>query len=321
MDTQNKEIVENKIAECAEARNGEEKQSLPASEDEERLEIKADGKEKLIELTVVVEELRFIVYVTFVTIILLGMMLTTLFTEYFIPYAYDKIITDSFGYTNVCAFFDQPPATYVLPSIYAFALFFTYNYVLVSIFRARIAKEEGKISGISFTLLTAAYVYFGIAKTLFCTCFAVQPDQSNPSTIIVHTAPFVNLCVALSVLQVAVTWFGKKVAWNEGELNAPKWLQIASYVTVIGIIPATILKVIHQVNALSDLGIEQGISHGKGWLWNVSDGYLAGKVADVFWLLFSFLFPMIQSGYLASRGFDTHTIILQIGDNRKAKVN
>ena len=321
MDSENTEGGKNKNAELGEDKSKEEKRHGFSFKVKKRLEIKeaGTGTEKAVKLVVIVEELRFIVYLIFLTTFLLGIELTTLFSQYFIPFDYNKIMEDTFGYPNFCVFFDHPPATYILPSFYAFGLFFTYNYVLASIFRAWIAKQEGKISGIAFKLLTAVFIYFGISKLLFCTCFAVSPDQSMPSSIIVHTLPFTNLSVGLSVLQLAVTWFGVHVAWVD--LAAPKWLRIASYVTMIGIIPVTILKIINQLNAFGDLGVEHGISHGQGLLWNVTITGDFFRVIDVLWFVFAFVFPMIQSGYLTFRRFDTHAIIFYMGDNRNSRIN
>ena len=86
------------------------------------LAIKRKGDEKEIEFAVVVEFLRFLFYTWFCLIVIVGMALTYGFSTD----NYGKIIGGVFGSVNVCAYFDFPPATYVLPAMYSIQIVLIY---------------------------------------------------------------------------------------------------------------------------------------------------------------------------------------------------
>ena len=272
--------------------------------------------EKEINFEMVVEELRFTFLIFFDVIILLGIVLTKLFTAYFVPGDIGKPLYDTFGVVSICVYFDYPPATYILPTFYAVELFFMYIYAIAMIFRAWIAKEEKKIKGKEFGCFTFALVYFALSGSFFSTIFAVQPNPEIPRTISVHTLPYTNLMIALCVLQVAVTWFGVRVSWEE--LKAPMWMRIASYGLIVGGIITTTVKVLCQINALTYFG------HGSMWTVSNETANRVLKVHDFFWLTFALIFPTIQSGYLTFYDIfynkdDIHTLLISMTDNQRTE--
>lgn len=276
--------------------------------------INSVGGKREISLFVVVEMFRCIFYVWFVLLVIVGATLT----KAFVDEDYKKTVTSVFGSLNVCAYFDFPPSTYVLPTLYAIQLVLIYQYSIVSVFRAWIAKEENEISDVSFILYSCVFVYVSLSAAIFSTIFAVQPDLKNPHTVLIHTIPFTNLIVALTVLQITVTWFGVKVSWKD--LNAPKCLQWYTYFGLFGLVITSIFKVLHHGNSLGDLGDGKNqTSPERGVLVNVHDDTLKPvlQTLDVLWLVFALVDPMIQSGYLSWRKFDTHGVIFTIRDNKK----
>jgi hypothetical protein len=238
-----------------------------------------------------------------------------------------------FGSINICANFDFPPSTYVLPTLYAIALFWIYLYTLLSVFRAWIARLEDKISGTAFVLYSCAFIYFFVSAIVFSTIFAVQPDPSDPKTVLIHTLPFTNLVISLTILQIAVTWFGRDVSWkglSHRSKLTKRIYQGFAYVCLFGVIITSIFKVIHQINSLADVGNHTKDGVGLQWekvgktmgIWfNVHRSEsvkLLLKVFDKLWLLFALICPMLQSGYLTFKTTDTHLVILTIRDNRRA---
>ena len=280
------------------------------------IQIRRVGAEKEIKLFVVVEFLRLLLYAWFLLIVVVGTTLTRLCVEE----DYKKTVTSIFGALNICAMFDFPPSTYVLPSMYAVLLIFVYHYSVASIVRAWIAKEEGKMSGAAFILYSCTFIYFSLSAAIFSTIFAVQPNPNEPKTILIHTLPFTNLIIALTSLQIAVTWFGISISWMH--LNTPTYLRFGSIVCVGGLVVTSIFKVLQQINSLGDLGVgNQGVATGKGMWYNVSDDTLGvvHQVVDASWMMFAFVGPMFQSLYITCKKFDTHGVIITFGDNRKAK--
>ena len=205
--------------------------------------------------------------------------------------------------------------------MYGIQLIIIYQYLIVSLFRAWIAKEENKISRVSFIAYSCVFIYLGLSGVIFSTVFAVKPDLTTPHTMRIHTLPFTNLIIALACLQISVTWFGVRVSWTE--LNAPKWLRIGTYICLIGLIITSTIKVVHHINALSDLGDkETGVATGEGLWWSVHE-YTLKKVfqaVDACWMLFALVGPMCQSAYLGWRKFDTHGVIFIVRDNRRSNI-
>ena len=280
--------------------------------------VKKKGLEREIEISVVVEFFRFLFYLWFVMIVVVGISLTYGVTAVSMKTAgnetFYEVIEGVFGSVNICAFFDFPPATYVLPTMYAILLLLLYQYAIVSVFRAWMALEENKITQKEFLIYTYAFLYFALSAAVFSTIFAVQPDPGNPATIIIHTLPFTNLIIALTVLQIAVTWFGRSVSWkglkHKNKLTK-RSLRLCTYICLGTLILTTIFKVIHQINSLGDLK-----NHG---LWfNVHNHRALLQLIDKTWLLAALVGPMMQSGYLTFKTFDTHLIIFTVRDNRRA---
>ena len=109
------------------------------------LQIRRNGNEREINLFVVVETFRFIFYLWFLLVMIVGILLTL--TLSYEP-EYKKIIRKLFGSINVCVFFDYPPATYVLPSLYAVWPVIVFQYAILSIFRAWISCSIGSKNSI-----------------------------------------------------------------------------------------------------------------------------------------------------------------------------
>ena len=133
------------------------------------------------------------------------------------------------------------------------------------------ALEENKITQKEFVIYTYSFLYFALSAAMFSTIFAVQPDPGNPDTIMIHTLPFTNLIIALTVLQIAVTWFGRTVSWkglkHKNKLTK-RFLRLCTYICLGTLILTTILKVIHQINALADLKNPESIGTKKeNGLW------------------------------------------------------
>ena len=303
-----------------------------------------DGN-KAIGIKIVVESFRFYLYLIFVFLNIVGGILTNLKTEsYFGCNKYPELLTSIFGSLNICYIYDFPPATYVLPFIYSFVTLCAYLYAAASIFRAWVAKEENQITQTAFRIYSCAMVYVAISASLFSTIFAVPPNPGEDRwTIHIHTVPYTNLCVALAVLQIAVTWFGIRVAWEH--LKAPGWLRLCSlfYASLLQITIAS--KIILHINALSDIGpcnpgsnwkekicnatVSDGVLRyiseeseericGKGYFWDVSHptAVLWSQITEQLFRITGIACPLIQSGWFWFHRFDTHYLILWVQDNK-----
>ena len=292
-------------------------------EDAKWFKVLRKGREREIVLFIVVELFRFIFYLWFVVFFIVGLTLTHGFTPYLEEESSTKkAVTKVFGNINDSGIFGIPPWTYVLPTFYTIQVVLIFLYSILSVFRAWIAKLENKITCISFTLYSIVFGYFCLSAAMFSTIFSVQPDVNKPETLFLHTLPFTNLIISLTLLQIAVTWFGHKVSWKElrHHLKVSRLvLYWGSVAFLVGLIVSSTLKVLHQINALADLDYAKEKME-QGLLLNVhADSYKIGlEIIDKIWLIMALLCPMIQSLYLTLKGLDTHGIIITIRDNREA---
>ena len=293
--------------------------------------VKKKGVERELEVSVVVEFFRFLVYLWFFIIVIVGMSLTHGITAKQMEAAgknetYGDVIEKLFGSVNVCAFFDFPPSTYILPTMYAILLLLLYQYAIVSVFRAWIALLEDKIARYKFILYCGAFVYFAISAAIFSTIFAVQPNPKDVTSILVHTLPFTNLIIAICVLQSAVTWFGRNVAWRglQHRWCTTRWWHFCRYMCLALLIFFSIFKVSHHIIAIANIVSSSqhtlGQKTGNGVLFDVHDPdvkpYL--EVLDKLWLFAALVAPAMQSGYFTFKNFHTHLVIVTFRDNRRA---
>ena len=276
-----------------------------------RVKVVKLGHERSIRLLLVVENFRLAFYLTFLFVIFLGIILTISFVEV----DYKAGIVKVFGVVNICVYFDYPPSTYILPSIYSLGTLFIHSYGIVSIFRVWVAMEEGKVSKASFIGYVIGFVYVLLSVVFFITVFAVQPHEENLAvTWRIHSAPYTNLVVAVWVLAVLITWFGDKVAWKD--LGIPRALFIINWVMVACQSITVPAHIIYHLNCLGD------VDNGLWW-----DPSTAPKTTIVFqvlsyvFLATTVLWPTLQSAYLSYKGHTTHCVYLSLEDNRKARTN
>jgi len=266
------------------------------------------GSQREIKMLLVVENFRFAFYITFYFMLLVGVLLTFAFVEEDDP---GSFLRDVFGVVSICVNFDQPPSTYVLPSLWSICLVFVYAYAIVWLFRVWIAMEEQNVSRCSFVGYCIGFSYVVLSFIFFTTVFAVQPERQTPNTMVIHTVPFTNFMIALWVMAVMITHFGNEFVWKN--MGLPRWffvmnramLYIQSFV-VVG-------KVLHHINCLSD------INGGLWWDPNAS-GKIVIDILDKLLLISVLLYPTFQSAYLSGKRSKTDCVFMSLQDNRKSRV-
>ena len=277
-------------------------------------------------ITVVVENFRFLFHLGFLGTIIVGFVLTTMFVDF----DHSKVVMDIFGAPNVCTYFDFPPATYVAPLAYSFAVLAGIMYGIFSITRLSIAYKEKKISCRVKTLMIAIYTYFIVSVIWFGTIYAVQPNRADPVTMRIHTVPYINFKIAVISMQYCVVWFGTRVAWNNIGFSSNgkilffslSWLHVYLNFVECGFSCFVIL------NGIGDMG-PSGLV-GKGLWFNVHDkpqfvrmvGTFIGNKSPLGDLVLSQLIPLIQSLFIKSKSFNrisnTHTVTFNVYDNISA---
>ena len=279
-----------------------------------------DGNEAKVQIFAVVEVFRVLAWIWYLFLFVIGVILTISFTKE----PYREILYKVFGNVNSCAYFDFYPSTYVLPSIYAFLPTLIFLYCIASIFRAWIAMNENKINYGSFVCYSITHAYFFISILVFAVIFAIQPNTKEPVTIQIHTLPFTNLIFAFMIVHTSIAWFNYKVAWIE--MDYFKWMSVTNFISLFVMILASIIKIVHHLNAVlfieSTLQIENGEILNNGFIWYVQDHDTLNSffvLVDIIWMLSVIALPILQGGYLLYRGHDTHGLIITIEDNRTSR--
>jgi len=134
---------------------------------------------------------------------LIGYLITTTFSDHAIEH---NTLKDLWGYNNLCVVFDHPPATYVLPTLYAINLLFIALYFVSSWFRCRSECRAGKISRRGFVGYSVVTTYEFLTFCFLATVFAVSPDEN----LILHAVPFINFIIGLSTLSVKNYWYHRQ---------------------------------------------------------------------------------------------------------------
>ena len=279
------------------------------------MELKNHGKETEIKLFVMVEFLRFLFYLWFIILILIGTLLNLGFVEE----DYRKFMNHFFGSVSICVCFNAPPASFVLPILYAIWPVIVFLYCICSIFRALIALGEKKITTISFFIYVCIFIYLFLSSIFFALSIAIQPEPDRPELIVPHVLPFTNLLIILTLLQVAVTWFGFNVSWKG--MNEPKAFELFTFICALSLVLATIMKVTQHINSLASIEVENDMIKVIGLWWDVNDPDMENfyQIIDIFWIILAFVVPLGQSLYLSCMGFDSHGLIISIEDNQDAK--
>jgi len=281
-----------------------------------RMRIQNDNGEHSLHMVVVIEDIRAALYISFIAIIVLGVVLTKAFTTD----DYEAVLVQVYGVTSMCSYFDYAPSTYVLPAIWCFAIIIACVYCAVAMLRIKIAYLEKKLTRTAYILLILAYLYVALSFIYFTTIFAVQPNPAKPVTMVVHTVPYANLKVMFCVFQCAVVYFGIKVSWVG--LKLPRWFRVVSVVHIPLLIIVKIFGVFWIINAIGDMG-EKNLE-GKGLWWSVREDWnkVTGTViGNAGGLLTGIALPFIQAVFICSKGVSSHALVLAVSDNRVSAYN
>jgi hypothetical protein len=230
----------------------------------------------------VVEELRLAGYAGFWFIVLTGVVLTRVYGGIDMD---QTILTQVFGYNNICVYFDFAPATYVLPFLWAITLAILLCYLGAQWLQMRAEAEQGALSPGLFRLLTKAKVFEATMLIAFSTIFAVQPEAWD-HTLFIHTVPFFLLQIGLVSLAISNTVHGIKSGyWSS--LALPSWFIPAAKVYVVVFAIIVCFKIPLALNAMSG---------GMGWENTLAVARFA-RVVDVLFLLFAAIIPMWKAAY------------------------
>jgi CRP-like cAMP-binding protein len=109
-----------------------------------------------------------------------------------------------FGYNNICIYFDHPPATYFLPTLWAITLVLLMSYMGAAWLLMRAEVLVGTLKPHLYRVLSGFKLFEAFTLVAFSTSFAVSPDGWD-ETLYVHTVPFFLLQIGMVSLAMTST--------------------------------------------------------------------------------------------------------------------
>jgi hypothetical protein len=233
------------------------------------------------DMSFVVERLRLAGYAGFWVLVLTGALLT----KRYHPDLSQTLLRRVFGYNNVCVYFDFPPATYVLPFLWAVTLVLLLGYLTAQWLQMRAEVQQGSLTPRLYAFLSRLKLFEAITLTGFSTIFAVQPEAWN-HTLFIHTAPFIALQIGLVSLAMSNTLHGIKSGYW-ARLALPPWFIPGAKVYVVVFALVVCLKIPLAINALA---------RAPWWEQTPAVGRLA-HVVDVLFLIAAAIIPVLKAAY------------------------
>ncbi len=255
-------------------------------------------KTDTLKLRLVVEKLRLNAYIGFWIVVAVGIFLTTRFSGVILS---DTLLVKVFGYNNICVYFDFPPSTFFLPTLWAFTLVFLLMYICAHWLQMRNEVAQGNLSRGLYRTLTGLKAFEACTMIIFSTIFAVNP-QGPDHTLWIHTIPFFLLQVGLVSLAMSNTVHGIKSGyWTR--LGLPTWFGKAAVVYCVLFMLVVLFKIPYAANAMAtavhNAGVEAGNALSDGvWFTMTSSLKTIAQRVDLLFLIFAAVVPMLKTLYL-----------------------
>lgn len=242
-------------------------------------------------LRLVVEKLRLIGYGGFWVVVVTGMILTKLFGGIDMN---KTLLFETFGYNNICVYFDFYPSTRVLPFLWAITLVLLLTYIVAQWLQVR-AQVGDTVSIRLYRLLSAFTLFEALTLISFSTIFAVSPLES----LWVHTVPFFLLQIGMVSLAVSNTVYGIRSGyWNR--LRLPSWFSTGAKVYCVVFLLVVAFKIPVAMNAMAGQ---------RFWEQTETLVQIAGFM-DVMFLICAAVVPMLKAAYLLFLRRDDLDVVL-----------
>ncbi len=232
------------------------------------------------------EWFRLFVYLGLVFLNLSGIIITLLFGGDHIL-THENPIYSLYGTYNLCVFFDNPPATYVLPFLWSLiVILFSIYYYLSSIQSYIQTKNAFPKKNVAFYKHRRfILLYILLSFCYFSTIFAVQPTQS----MFMHSLPFAFLIVSLVVMGFENALYYRLLF----KLSERESLYITLYLLLFRAL--SIGEMIIVANGLSEHALFDVFA---------PLAHIAIPIIDQSWTVTAVFLPILHSVYLILKGRD-----------------
>ncbi|WP_057830744.1 hypothetical protein [Colwellia sp. TT2012] len=251
------------------------------------------------DLRLVVEKLRLMGYAGFWLVVITGIILTRLFSGINLD---DSLLTQVFGYNNICVYFDFAPSTYVLPLVWAVTLVLLLLYIVVHWMRMREEMQEGTLTPALYKTLTSLKVFEALTFISFTTIFAVNPGDPNDGTytLVIHTMPFFLLQLGMVSLAMSNTLHGIRSGYWQ-RLGLPSWFTKGAivYCIIFAMVVAFKIPVATNAMVLAFMSPQELNGLGNSIWWEQTPLLKSiAMFADKMFLVCAAIIPMLKATYL-----------------------
>lgn len=235
------------------------------------------------ELAFRVETLRLLGYGAFWITTITGIVVTQLFADHDVHHG---IIKEVWGYNNICIYFDHPPATFVLPTLWGCTLVLLIFYLVAAWLRMRAEVLAGTLKPHLYRILSGFKLFEAFTLIAFSTSFAVSPEGWD-ETLYAHTIPFYLVQLGMVSLALTSTIHGIRSGyWTR--LEIPRWFTDVMVVYCFVFCVVVIFKIPASANSLM----------GSPW-WEQSPGFIQlAHFMDIMFLICAAIVPMWKAAFL-----------------------
>lgn len=226
------------------------------------------------------ERFRLYAYATFAAVIGTSIVLTKNFAD--LPE--ETIIKKVFGYNNVCVYFDYPPASYVVPPMWAMFILLWLCYGVTWSMRVGMKRDAGLLSKCASNTMQALTVFECISALYSIMVHVSKPflEKDHVLGLAMHMHPFTIFIVALFTNSLKNVWY--LCALNK----ISRVQQISSWCFLVVFFALSLQKVVTQINAMFEGGLL--------WVPNHESYLLFGSISDKLWTVVVFIVPATYTG-------------------------
>jgi len=251
------------------------------------------------------ELLRLYGFMGFWLIVATGIFLTKMFSGIDLE---NSLLTQIFGYNNICVYFDFPPSTYVLPIMWAPVMCNFLLYVIAQLCFFTEQRDNGEISKEFYGILRNMKIFEAITLICFSAIFAISPEGWD-HTVWIHTIPFWGLQLGMVSMAVSNTWHGIKSGyWTKLGLSESAFTGAKIYIAIF------ILVVCFKVPAASNAMLHQRF-------WKQTPTFkIVATVMDKMFLVCAAVVPVGKAAYLRCYKKDLlHEVTIKVGGDDEVK--
>jgi hypothetical protein len=215
------------------------------------------------------EYIRIVAYVNFWLMILFSVIVTKVFVDP--ELLIDNPLDQTFGYSNICLFFDFPPSRVATAIVYPFVEIPLLLYIVLNYLRTReMYLEQHRIRKWEYLLCSLFFPVSFILTMYFRMVFVVEAFED----VVGHTLGFQGLQLSLCLVAIQNYWYNK--ATNNVPFASKKWISLTYLFSLLG---STSIKMVLVWSIFLGTAV-------------TTFGAVLGRIIDICWMVLAAIIPL-----------------------------